>query len=173
VWNEEEESDLPPWLAAACVANDLWLWEEEDEEYIEEFAKSLPPSFLETATSVDSEYWDAVYEALETRQSRTMASPLTHVTPRVRLCFVAWLILVGHLRKDSRLDPRSNADLDIETLIFFWAKSLNLHDWTTRTCNICRVSQVLPMWTETMLQVYSLDDLRTIPWYDKCNCFNR
>jgi hypothetical protein len=78
------EVEPPPWWVTACIANDLWLWEEEDEERLQEFTKALPiESFLETAMSVDSEYWDEACQALETRQSRTMASPLTHLTPLI------------------------------------------------------------------------------------------
>ncbi|KAJ7788797.1 hypothetical protein B0H13DRAFT_2394960 [Mycena leptocephala] len=61
-------------------ANDLWFWEEEDEECIEEFAMALPSeSFAESVKSMD---WDKACQALETRQSRTMVTPLAHVTSR-------------------------------------------------------------------------------------------
>jgi hypothetical protein len=152
----EGEYSLPSFVAA-CVANDLWFWEEEDEECIEEFAMALPSeSFAESVKSMD---WDKACQALETRQSRTMVTPLAHVTSQIRLRFMAWLILVGPLRKDIRVEGH---DIHIDDLIFNWAKSLNLHDRAAETCDICQVSRLFPIWIETMIQVYSLDDLRSI-----------
>jgi hypothetical protein len=166
----EEEHSLP-WFVTACVANDLWFWKEEDEECIEEFAKALPSeSFRKTVIPMDSEYWNEACQALEMRQSRAMASPLTHVTPQIRLYFMAWLMLAGPLRRDIRLEGRV---IDIDRLVIDWATSLNLHDGVAEPCDICGVSHLLPIWIETMLQVYSLNDLRSIPWHDKCDCLGR
>ncbi|KAJ7828709.1 hypothetical protein B0H13DRAFT_2373054 [Mycena leptocephala] len=83
---------------------------------------------------------------------------------------MAWLILVGPIRRDRRLEDQ--LDFHIDSLILDWARLLNLHDEDTKTCDICGVSHLSPVWIETMSQVYSLDDLRSIPWYDNCNCFD-
>ncbi|KAJ7093746.1 kinase-like domain-containing protein [Mycena epipterygia] len=100
-----------------------------------------------------------------------MGSPLTHVTAQIRLRFMAWLILVGPIRKEQRLDGQGS-DFYIPFLIFYWAKLLKLHDEAEETCDICTVSHLLPIWIETMLQVYSLDDLRSIHWHVECDCLD-
>ncbi|KAJ7852540.1 hypothetical protein B0H13DRAFT_2359443 [Mycena leptocephala] len=96
IWDETAHS--LQWLVTACVVNDLWFWEEEDEECIQEFAKALPLEsfkFPETVMSMDSKYWDKACQDLGARRSQTMASPLAHVAPQIRLRFMAWLILAG------------------------------------------------------------------------------
>jgi hypothetical protein len=124
IWDETAHS--LQWLVTACVVDDLWFWEEEDEECIQEFAKALPlESFPETVMSMDSKYWDKACQDLGARRSQTMASPLAHVTPQIRLRFMAWLILAGPLRKD--IGSKWN-ELHIDSIIFNWARSLNLDD---------------------------------------------
>jgi hypothetical protein len=72
-----------PWFAT------VWLWEDEDEEYIEEVADVAIYPFRE----MSKKDWDDACQVLEARQSRTMASPLAHLTPQMRLRFMAWLIV--------------------------------------------------------------------------------
>ncbi|KAJ6551299.1 hypothetical protein B0H19DRAFT_1157146 [Mycena capillaripes] len=106
-----------------------------------------------------------VVRALEVRQSRPKvpASPLAHLAPRTRFRFIAWLLMTGPLRDPGKL--RS-----VEVLIPEWAKLMNLRS-DTKTCDTCRVSHLLPIWSETMLTVYSYEDLQSVPWDQGCDCF--
>jgi hypothetical protein len=93
------------------------------------------------------------------------ATPLAHLTPQTRLRFVAWLLVAGPLRKKTILQNKRVPS--ITTLIRRWSKAIAL-PLTGETCDVCGVSGVLPVWIETMLEVYSRDDLRSLPWDYKC-----
>ncbi|KAF8140745.1 hypothetical protein K438DRAFT_1785437 [Mycena galopus ATCC 62051] len=55
-------------------------------------------------------------------------------------------------------------------LILEWASLTELLPENAESCNVCGVSGVLPIWIDTMLEVYSRDDLRSLPWHHKCRC---
>ncbi|KAJ7779228.1 hypothetical protein B0H16DRAFT_1711572 [Mycena metata] len=142
-----------------------WLWENEsdDEECIKEFAEDL--SLLPEMSPRD---WDKSYGALRAHQSRTRSPsshPLTSLISQTRLRFIAWLMVpVPHRRK---------ASLDIfSKKILKWAKSLAIPERNTpQSCSFCGISHILPLWIETMRQVYELDHLRSIPWNHECDCW--
>ncbi|KAJ7883477.1 hypothetical protein B0H14DRAFT_1428654 [Mycena olivaceomarginata] len=56
-------------------------------------------------------------------------------------------------------------------LIQNWARVTDL-PWTGGTCGVCGVSGTLPVWIETMLEVYSPDDLRLLSWDRECYCLH-
>lgn len=163
-----------PWWAVICgtdASGDLWLWEDDDEECIKEFADGIPHSLV-----MPLECWDTACRALEARLSRRKmpASPLTHLAPRTRLRFIAWLIVAGPVRRDRifrwfwqegyrRIDP----------IISEWAALTLALPGAQESCSICRVSHLLPIWFETMLEIYMLEDLQSIPWDHTCSCFQR
>ncbi|KAJ7883501.1 hypothetical protein B0H14DRAFT_3748766 [Mycena olivaceomarginata] len=98
----------PPWLAIICGSGgngDLWLWEEEDEEGIREFAIGNEP-----------------LSALEARFSRTTvaASPVAHLPSQARLRFIAWLLVAGPLRKQTVIHVTEISS--IAMLIYSWAQ---------------------------------------------------
>lgn len=169
-----------PW--GSMVSGDLWLWEDEDEECIKEFIKD---SDLSGPGEIPVEGWKEACRAFEARQSRTTvpANALSHLTPQTRLRFIAWLILAGPVRRDKMLQLKMWRDRgvllqrggfrSIAELISSWAESMNLSRQIANFCGVCRLSDFLPMWCETMLAVYSLKDLRSIPWDCACNCFHR
>jgi hypothetical protein len=150
---------------------DFWLWEEEDEEGIREFAISNEPLSISEMTEED---WDNAFQALEARFSRTtvVTNPVAHLPSQARLRFMAWLLVVVVLREYRIFYlqlPRQDSTM---ILIRNWAKAIGL-PLTGGTCNMCRVSGVLPVWIETMLEIYPRDDLRSLPWHSKCNCLHR
>jgi hypothetical protein len=150
----------------------LWLWEEEDEEGIREFAIGLNEPFNIREMTEDN--WDDAFQALEARFSRTTvaANPVAHLPSRARLRFMAWLLVVVAFREYRIFaSPISRQDSTM-TLIRDWAEVTEL-PLTGGTCNMCRVSGVLPVWIETMLEIYPRDDLRSLPWHYKCNCLHR
>ncbi|KAF8174671.1 hypothetical protein K438DRAFT_114731 [Mycena galopus ATCC 62051] len=156
----------------SCVSGtdpneDLWLWEDEDEEYIQAFTNGWNLSL-----GMSEVQWADGRRALEARQLQhshpRTPSPVSHLTPQTRLRFIAWLI-VANVHLKERGFTWMNIGLD--DLIEPWYFSLGL---LTRTpeCHHCRrrVSSI-NVWLETMLQVYSINDLQSIPWDQECTCF--
>jgi hypothetical protein len=166
--------DSLPWFSLLCGENangDLWLWEDEDEEGIREFAIGNEPLSISEMTEED---WNNAFQALEARCSRTTvaANPVAHLPSQARHRFMAWLLVVVALREYRIFElPISRQD-NTMMLILYWAQATGL-PLTGGTCNMCRVSGVLPVWIETMLEIYPRDDLRLLPWHYKCNCLHR
>jgi hypothetical protein len=155
------------------------LWEEEDEEGIREFAIDNQPLSVSQITEegndafqITEEDWNDAFQALEARFSRTTvaASPVAHLPSQARLRFIAWLVVAGPLRKQTVIHVVEISS--IATLIYSWAQVTDL-PLTGGTCDVCGVSGVLPVWIETMLEVYSPDDLRLLSWDKQCNCLHR
>ncbi|KAJ7883532.1 kinase-like domain-containing protein [Mycena olivaceomarginata] len=153
-----------------------WEWtrrslvvEEEDEEGIREFAISNEPLSISV---MSEEGWNNAFHALEARFSRTTvaANLAAHLPSQARLRFMAWLLVVA-LRDYGVFEwPISRQDTTM-ILIRDWAEATGL-PLTGGTCNMCGVSGVLPVWIETMLEIYPRDDLRSLPWHYKCNCLH-
>ncbi|KAJ7238061.1 hypothetical protein B0H12DRAFT_101006 [Mycena haematopus] len=180
IWSVAQQGNKKslPWTAVVCGADangDLWFWEDADENYIKEFTEDLALDSLPEMPAAD---WDDAFRALEARrrsQRRTSAGPLAQLTPPNRLRFIAWLIVAGPVRKAqiSRGDFQS-----LEFCIKRWGTCMSFHgsdepDPYAEACTICGVSDLLATWLETMRQMYLLDDLRSIPWYHACGCWER
>jgi hypothetical protein len=62
-------------------------------------------------------------------------------------------------------------------LIKAWATSTTMVELdfipSIQHCKICGVSQWLDPWITTMLEVYSVDHLASIPWRCTCTCLMR
>ncbi|KAF8150270.1 hypothetical protein K438DRAFT_441806 [Mycena galopus ATCC 62051] len=171
----------------SCVSGtdpneDLWFWEDEDEEYIQTFTNGWDLSVWMSEVE-----WADACRALEARQLQhshpRTPSPVSHLTPQTRLGFIAWLI-VGNVHLKERAFPW----VGLNDLIKYWQQLPIFVDsifdysfdfsfgWTVTTvttildCHHCGVS-FMNVWLETMLQVYSIDDLQSIPWYQQCTCF--
>ncbi|KAJ7779272.1 hypothetical protein B0H16DRAFT_810065 [Mycena metata] len=132
---------------------DLWLWEDEDEQYLEGFA--LSRSGLTAITARD---WASACSAFEVHlsQSTTFVNPLAHLTCQNRLRFIVWL----NLTKYGKLSE----------LIGTWGNFLSL-PFLVEVCQRCKISRFLENWLETMREVYPLEDLQLIPWECPCECF--
>jgi hypothetical protein len=168
------QAALPFWWAAVSGVDangDLWFWEDEDEEYVivNAFADDHPFHTVRGMPLVD---WTVACQALETRQleRRRMASPLSHLTPQSRFRFMAWFIVAEVARKGQLKTGHIGG---LHDLIACWGMSLDIVGSHGERCRICGVSGILGIWLKTMLEVYMLDDLRLIPWYPECSCFNR
>ncbi|KAJ7041068.1 hypothetical protein C8F04DRAFT_188278 [Mycena alexandri] len=136
-------------------SEDLWLWEDEDEQYLQGsvFSRSPPPSRIMTASD-----WANACSAFEAHrsQSTTFVNPLAHLTPLNRLRFIVWL----KLRNSGKLGQ----------WIWAWASFLSLPNMG-EICQICKISGFLKIWLETMREVYPLEDLQLILWEYQCGCF--
>jgi hypothetical protein len=156
-----------PAVSGADANGDLWFWEDQDEEFVNAFAD--PPYHALRMPLAD---WTIACLALKTRQleCRRTTSPLSHLTPQSRFYFMAWFIIAEVARK-GKLETGDNGGL--HDLIACWGMSLGIVGSDRERCRICRVSHILAIWLETMLEVYMLDDLRLIPWYPECSCFNK
>jgi hypothetical protein len=125
------------------------------------------------------EEWDEACLTLAVRQSRTVTtlSPLAHLIPQTRLRFIVWLMVaMVPSRREGLWESKDFQHLD--TLIKFWGVCLHLLDYANsdsgaEMCRICGVSYFLPIWVETMVGIYSLDDLGSIPWGKECRCLER
>ncbi|KAJ7878791.1 hypothetical protein B0H14DRAFT_1629169 [Mycena olivaceomarginata] len=123
------------------------------------------------AFQITEEDWNDAFQALEARFFRTTvaASPVAHLPSQARLRFITWLLVAGPLRKQAVVRV---ADIpSMAMLIRNWAEATGL-PLTGGTCDVCGVSGVLPVWIETMLEVYSPDDLRLLSWDEECNCLH-
>ncbi|KAF7343343.1 Protein kinase domain-containing protein [Mycena venus] len=162
----------PPWLAIVCGAEangGLWFWEDGDEDCLKQFTEDLSLDSSQPGLEMPLECWDDACRTIETHQTRSqpMTSPLVHLAPENRFRIIAWLMIAGPLRKSGRLQGGFSS---IDLLIHDWAKSLILLG-NAKTCDVCGVSGVLPVWIEVMLEVYMLEELQLISWDRECNCF--
>ncbi|KAJ7318976.1 hypothetical protein DFH08DRAFT_819419 [Mycena albidolilacea] len=174
VWQRCSRWNSPLWPLWLTVIygpdgnGDLWLWEEEDEEGIREFAIA---NGLLSVSQMTEENWNDAFQALEARSSRTIviASPLAHLPFKTRLRFIAWLLVAGPFRKDYI--SQNGGIPSIAMLIDHWAYVTD-NPVNRGTCHACGVSDVLSVWIETMLEVYSRDDMEALPWDRDCNCLH-
>jgi hypothetical protein len=152
------------WKSVRRQAEDIWFWEDEDEEYIKAFIDDRPDDrfFLEMSEAE----WSTACLALEARDRQQCPSPFSHLTPEARLRFTAWLIVVALYPKVYRF-PRAH----LGVLLQSWSHSI-AESQLPESCRFCGVSTHLNLWMETMLHIYSTDDLQSILWDYPCSCFH-
>ncbi|KAF8216023.1 hypothetical protein K438DRAFT_621510 [Mycena galopus ATCC 62051] len=160
------------WAAVSDPNDNLWLWNDEDEKYI----KSLIDggafySFSDSLVRLQMSKIDFIYacrqcEALKARQLQyRTVSPVSHFDPHTRFRFMAWLLLVAaHPLKRS-------TTLCVSILVAVWARSIDSFSASRRESSTCCGINNLDVWLETMLHVYSVDELRLMPWKPGCSCF--
>ncbi|KAJ7751716.1 hypothetical protein B0H14DRAFT_3602421 [Mycena olivaceomarginata] len=142
-------------VSKADPNEDIWFWEDEDEEHIEAFMDDHPDHLV---LEISEEEWSNACLALEARD-------LSHLTPEVRLRFMAWLVAAINLKAYRFRRP------SLRALLQWWRFSI-LEYQLIDCCGICGVSGAhLDLWVETMLHVYSVDDLQSILWDRGCGCF--
>ncbi|KAF7333429.1 Protein kinase domain-containing protein [Mycena venus] len=162
----------PLWwaLISGAVANrDLFFWEDEDEDYIRTFINDHTGS-LHLVPEMPTVDWKNAFVALEMRHlwPRHTASLLAYLTPQSRVAFMAWFIVTEVVRKEHFAKFGDMGRLHY--LIEWWGISTNIANDVEERCQICEVSRFLGVWLETMLEVYTLEDLRLIPWHPECSC---
>ncbi|KAF7377549.1 Protein kinase domain-containing protein [Mycena sanguinolenta] len=170
VWYMAGEGATPIWETIFSDASVFWLWQDEDEEHIKEFVQTLPASHRIPLVSTDG----ALRTLKAVSISRAMVAPnlLAHLTPPTRLRVIAWLMVAGLFRKNRKF--KDEGFPSIAVLIHDWAKSTALFSNSAeaaKACNICSVSHLLPVWIETLSQIYSLENLKSLPW-SGCDCLN-
>ncbi|KAF7377580.1 Protein kinase domain-containing protein [Mycena sanguinolenta] len=172
IWDRTSGSTLtPPWWAICgnsdASSGSLWLWEDEDEEYLKRFAAQHSVAHIRV-----DDHSDGAYLALAA--TRAANPTLAHLTPEMRFRFIAWLMVAGPLRKDRILQDTARSFPSIDMLISDWAISTALRGAAPAivTCSTCGVSDVLPVWIETLSKIYSVEDLRTLPWSRSCKCLD-
>ncbi|KAJ7130869.1 hypothetical protein C8R46DRAFT_661478 [Mycena filopes] len=134
----------------------LWLWEEEDEQYLQEFIDQHWKS-----TRYVPDWAEKTCSAFETHrsQSTTFTNPLAHLTSQTRLRFIVWL----HLRANTA------------TLVHFikrWARFLSLGG-KPGSCKYCGALEFLDIWVETLRAVYSTEHMLSIAWDYDCSCLTK
>lgn len=161
------ESQRSLWLQMVegmDAQTDLWLWKDESDE---EYLKTLQ---LSAVIQWHEDFWDLA-TALKTREwthGRRISEPgraLAGISPHERARVVGWLITVAASRKSGR----------VEELISQWANASSIPQGQAGLpCVHCNLPDpVLRSWTQTMMHVYSLDDIRAIPWRAECQCLQK
>ncbi|KAJ7267294.1 hypothetical protein C8J57DRAFT_363158 [Mycena rebaudengoi] len=160
------------WLAIVEGTNgmeDLWAWQDEDEEFLKnQFTRrfALNPSvhLLSAANWIDG------CHAFDRRSSQGPPEPIfAQLTSEARVRLLGWFIAAGLAVRHNNL--RYIDFLPLSALIETWAMS-TLVDLVPgiHHCTICGVPQWLDPWITTMLEVYSVDHLASIPWRCTCVC---
>ncbi|KAJ6466812.1 hypothetical protein C8R45DRAFT_478714 [Mycena sanguinolenta] len=181
IWDRTSGSTLsPPWWAICgdsdASSGSLWLWEDEDEEYLKVFAAHHSVPHIRVG-----DHSDGAYLALADFRRRSQTIPaadliLADLAPETRFRFIAWLMVAGPLRKERMLQDAARSFPSIDMLIDDWATSTALRApepaWTMAICSACGVSDVLPVWIETLSTIYSVQDLRSLPWSRSCDCLD-
>ncbi|KAF7377563.1 Protein kinase domain-containing protein [Mycena sanguinolenta] len=169
VWHMADKGTTPVFENILNETSVFWL-EDEDEDYIKEFARNCSAFNWIPFDCAEALDWDEVFKAQRIPRATAAANPLVRLTPQIRLRFVAWLIVAGPVRKDRILEDEEGFP-SIAMLVRDWSKSTaQLSDFTAmETCNICSVSHLLPVWVETLSQIYSSEDLKSLPW-SGCDC---
>ncbi|KAJ7485302.1 hypothetical protein FB451DRAFT_52505 [Mycena latifolia] len=156
---------------------DMWLWEDVDEEFIKAALRPFPGDCEVKFPELD---WVLACNALAARNLRTPTQKLlTHLSSQTRIRIISWFIFAGPWRRERlrRGDPQS-----LDTLIERWGNLLyigtelyigNVSAIAYGNCRNCRASHFVPLWVETMLEVCFLDDLKLIPWSAGCACFEK
>ncbi|KAJ7088696.1 hypothetical protein C8R44DRAFT_443982 [Mycena epipterygia] len=132
------------WLAmiegADADKEDLWLWEDEDEESI----KALRPHLTLQSQSLYSlrlfeRDWVDACRALESRtgKPRTIAQKvLARLSPHTRVRIIAWGIVAGPLRRSKLADPVQSPNL--ARLIGLWGRAFHSYGAETSVCTCQR-----------------------------------
>jgi hypothetical protein len=162
------------WLEIAegsGVVGDLWLWQDDDEDHIRNFT-SFPEISFRAGKELSRTDWTKARRSLEEREARMKSSsPLSHLTSSSRIRIMGWFIIAGPVR---HAHLRRGHCQTVNTLIWDWANSVDaIWNFTTPNCEVCGVSGWLDAWIETMLEIYSLRQLRSLPWHLTCNCLER
>ncbi|KAJ7472387.1 hypothetical protein B0H11DRAFT_1352968 [Mycena galericulata] len=149
------------------VNGDLWLWAEgdSDEAYIKSRFEKIYPTL-----GFDAIDWANACRALGVRHARTASpaarsSSLAHLTAETRLRIIGWFIITAVIDKGE----------DIESLITKWASVTHIvtSNRTGEGCQFCGISHLLPIWVDTMLEVYLLEDLWSFSGRNYCQCLQR
>jgi hypothetical protein len=152
-------------VARADPDEDIWFWEAEDEEYIKAFIEDHPGNHFHEMSEVE---WNTACLALRSRardRQRQRSSSLSHLTPEARIRFMTWLVVAAVYPKEYQFRRVS-----LSVRLQCWRLSISKSQLID-SCGICRVSDHLDLWIETMLYIYSVDDLQLIPWDRECRCF--
>ncbi|KAJ7113532.1 hypothetical protein C8R44DRAFT_984737, partial [Mycena epipterygia] len=108
-----------------------------------------------------------------TRKPRPSAQKvLVHLSPLARVAIISWFIVAGPLRQ-SKFRSGHHRIRNLATLLGEWGTLFHSGSRANDDCPLCRVSSVLRTWAETVLHVYSVEDLMAIPWPCRCNCLQR
>ncbi|KAF7333365.1 Protein kinase domain-containing protein [Mycena venus] len=153
-------------VCRADPAEDIWLWEDEDEEYIKTLIEDHLSDELEVSAVERSTACLALKARDRQRPHRRISSPVSPLTPEVRLRFMAWLVIVAVYPKEVRFQRAS-----LHTLLQSWGYII-AGSQLMNGCGICRVSVHLNLWVDTMLHVYSVNHLQWISWDYPCSCFH-
>ncbi|KAJ7267304.1 hypothetical protein C8J57DRAFT_363326 [Mycena rebaudengoi] len=161
------------WLAIVEGTNEmegLWAWKDEDEEYLKNLVTrhfaAKPPFSVEVLSASN---WLDGCEAVGRRSSQIPREPLfAQLTSEARVRLFGWFIIAGPVRHRNLryIDPPP-----LSALIRSWAMFTRVDFVPSRQhCEICGVSQWLDPWIMSMLDVYSVDHLASIPWHRTCVC---
>ncbi|KAJ7113411.1 hypothetical protein C8R44DRAFT_855916 [Mycena epipterygia] len=151
---------------------DLWLWEDGDEKWAEGLCATYHGHSTRPIPCPTQDQADA-FRALEARirNSRPPAqNVLAHLSPQARVAVISWFIVAGPLRQ-SKLKSGESRVLDFATLLEAWGEIFRGIDRGIRSDHCIGSSHILAIWAEVMPQIYSIEDLMSIPWPYSCNCF--
>jgi hypothetical protein len=114
-------------------------------------------------------------QAFDQRSVQIPPEPLfAQLTPEVRVRLFGWFIIAGPLRSGNF---HYTDFFRLNALIEAWATSTTMVKLdfipSIHHCKICGVSQWLDPWITTMLEVYSVDHLASIPWRCMCMCLEK
>ncbi|KAF7332887.1 hypothetical protein MVEN_02394000 [Mycena venus] len=134
VGTQRSEEEFWKSVSRADPDEDIWFWEDEDEEYVKAFIDDHP----EIGFEMSEAEWDTACQALEVRdrqhqrsdplsrfemseaergtvclaveahdRQHQRSSPLSHLTPQARLRFMAWLVVAAVYAKLYRFHHAS------------------------------------------------------------------
>ncbi|KAJ7235052.1 hypothetical protein C8J57DRAFT_144733 [Mycena rebaudengoi] len=160
------------WLAIVKGTNgmeDLWAWQDEDEKFLKnQFTWRFVQRNVRPLSTVN---WMDGCQAFDQRSVHIPPEPLfAQLTSEARVCLLGWFIVAGPVRHGNLhyIDF-----LSLSALIKTWGMSTVARlDFvpSRQHCEICGVSQWLDLWITTMLEVYAVDHLASIPWRCTCMC---
>ncbi|KAF7362739.1 Protein kinase domain-containing protein [Mycena venus] len=162
----QTEAEFWKAVSRAHPDEDIWFWEDEDEECLKAYIEDHAGNPFE----VSEVEWSTACVALKARdrqhQHPRISSPVSHLTPEIRFRFMAWLVVVAVYPKVYRFRHAS-----LRALLQSWSHIIG-GSQLIESCGICQVSAHLNLWVEIMLHVYSVDHLQSIPWDHPCSCFH-
>ncbi|KAK7063386.1 kinase domain-containing protein [Favolaschia claudopus] len=163
-------------LRAVLDPNDiLWAWEDEDEAEIQNLIDHTPETGGWWQPKQEEELIRCALDALEARINETQAQVgrgvLGHLDSRTRLRFMTWLLLVI-----SSVASTESAHISVTGLMNRWGLccvSQVRDDQNQEQCEICHTTQILDCWLETMLLLYTVNDLEAMQGWTRCHCFSK
>ncbi|KAK7026369.1 kinase domain-containing protein [Favolaschia claudopus] len=154
------------WSTIFDSEQNLWLWEDEDEDELgRRFIAQASNEATRRRFRVDESDHLLAWKLQECSEQIGGSGPLAHLKSTTRIQFLTWLFIVGsHFVEDAVV----NLQVTIVAWMEFFDRPPTISHGASCNCDPGAIKD----WVNVMLQLYSVADLRLMPWGSSCNCLD-